>query len=136
NYAGLDDTFPALTALAHKSLLRDGADVRRLDHGLIPNSLMIGHHFSASAFTNAPSASGVCCSRGKTSNPSSASRDRTSGRASASAAAALSLRMISLGVPLGAKSPYQADQESVGRPISAKVGISGASARRASLVTA
>jgi hypothetical protein len=27
---------------------------------LIPNSLMIGHHFSASDFTSAPSASGVC----------------------------------------------------------------------------
>jgi hypothetical protein len=29
---------------------------------------MIGHHFSASAFTSAPSASGVCWSRGKISN--------------------------------------------------------------------
>jgi hypothetical protein len=29
------------------------------------NSLMIGHHFSASAFTSAPSASGVCLSGGK-----------------------------------------------------------------------
>jgi hypothetical protein len=27
---------------------------------LIPNSLMIGHHFSAPAFTRAPSAFGVC----------------------------------------------------------------------------
>jgi hypothetical protein len=27
---------------------------------LIPNCLMIGHHFSASAFTRAPRASGVC----------------------------------------------------------------------------
>lgn len=34
---------------------------------LIPNCLIIGHHFSASAFTRAPSTSGVCCSRGKTS---------------------------------------------------------------------
>jgi hypothetical protein len=32
---------------------------------LIPNSLMSGHHFLASAFTSAPSASGVCRSRGK-----------------------------------------------------------------------
>jgi hypothetical protein len=31
----------------------------------MPASLMIGHHFSASAFCKAPSASGVCCSRGK-----------------------------------------------------------------------
>ena len=27
-------------------------------------ALMIGHHFSISAFWNAASASGVCCSRG------------------------------------------------------------------------
>jgi hypothetical protein len=31
---------------------------------LIPNSLMMAHHFSASAFTTAPSASGVCRERG------------------------------------------------------------------------
>jgi hypothetical protein len=41
--------------------------------------------------TNAPSASGVCCSGGKTSAPKSASRDRTGGSASAATAAALSL---------------------------------------------
>jgi hypothetical protein len=35
---------------------------------------MIGHHFSALAFCNAPSASGVCRPRGKTSTPRSASR--------------------------------------------------------------
>ena len=52
---------------------------------LIPASLMIGHYFSASAFTNAPSASGVCCSGGKISWPRSASRDRTAGSASAAA---------------------------------------------------
>jgi hypothetical protein len=80
------------------------------DHsGLMPNSLMIGHHFSASAFTSAPSASGVCRSRGKTSSPRAASRDRTAGSASASTAAALSLPMMSLGVPLGAKSPHQGE---------------------------
>jgi hypothetical protein len=33
----------------------------------IPSSLMIGHHFWASAFCKAASASGVCRSRGKTS---------------------------------------------------------------------
>jgi putative ABC transport system substrate-binding protein len=32
---------------------------------LIPNSFIIGHHLSASAFTSAASASGVCRSRGK-----------------------------------------------------------------------
>src|ERR1700687_3567897 len=96
---------------------------------LIPNSLMSGHHFSASAFTSAPSASGVCRSRGKTSSPLSTHRDRTAGSANASPAAALSLLMTSLGVPLGAKSPNHSEKESAGSPISAKVGMSGASAR-------
>jgi putative ABC transport system substrate-binding protein len=103
---------------------------------LNPASLMIGHHFSASALTNAPSAAGVCCSRGKTSSPRSASRDRTAGSARASTAAALSLPMMSFGVPLGAKRPYHADQETLGNPSSAKVGISGAAVRRVSLVVA
>ena len=40
------------------------------------------------------------------------------------------------GVPLGAKNPYQLDWESAGSPISEKVGMSGATARRVSLVTA
>ena len=97
---------------------------------------MIGHHFSASALTNALSASGVCCSGGKISWPRSASRDRTARSASASAAAALSLPMMSFGVPLGAKSPYQGDHETAGSPSSAKVGISGATVRRVLLVAA
>ena len=46
---------------------------------------MIGHHLPASAFTSAASASGVCCSGGKISIPSSPSRDRTAGSASAAA---------------------------------------------------
>src|SRR6267378_662179 len=62
---------------------------------LIPNSLMIGHHFSASAFTSAPSVSGVCRSRGKISNPRAMKRDRTAGSASAPTAAALSLPTMS-----------------------------------------
>ena len=44
--------------------------------------------------------------------------------------------MISFGVPLGAKSPYQTGKETVGSPISAKVGMSVASAKRVSLATA
>jgi hypothetical protein len=44
--------------------------------------------------------------------------------------------MMSFGVPLGAKSPTQLEKESAGNPISAKVGMSGATAIRASLVTA
>ena len=45
-------------------------------------------------------------------------------------------QMMSFGVPLGAKSPYQADQKTDGSPISAKVGMSGACATRLSLATA
>ena len=63
--------------------------------------------FLGIGLTSAPSASGVCCSRGKISRPRSASRDRTAGSASASTAAALSLAMMSFGVPLGAKNPNQ-----------------------------
>src|SRR5437762_5877886 len=74
---------------------------------LTPSSLMIGHIFSTSAFSSVASDSGVCRSRGKASYPSSASRDRVAGSANASTAAALSLLIISFGVPLGAKSPYQ-----------------------------
>jgi hypothetical protein len=60
--------------------------------------LMSGHHFSAAAFIKAPSASGVCRSRGNISVLRSASRACTVGSASASTTAALSLPMISLGV--------------------------------------
>jgi hypothetical protein len=44
--------------------------------------------------------------------------------------------MMSFGVPLGAKSPYHAGQETVGNPSSAKVGISGAAFRRVLFVAA
>jgi hypothetical protein len=53
----------------------------------------------------------------------SASRACTVGSASASTTAALSLPMISLGVPLGAKSAPQASKE-IGSPISTSVGMS------------
>src|SRR6266566_2793222 len=75
----------------------------------IPNSLMIGHHFSASDFCIAASASGVCFSRGKISNSRAAKQDRTAGSDSASTDAALSLAMMSFGVPLGAKSPLHSE---------------------------
>src|SRR5215468_4294288 len=76
---------------------------------LILAALMIGHHFSASAFWNALSASGVCWSRGGISGPSSASRVRTCGEASASTIDALSFAMIGFGVSFGTQSPYQSD---------------------------
>ena len=79
----------------------------------IPAALMIGHHFSISAFWNVASPSGVCSgSRGATSSPRSANRLRTAGSASASTIAPLSLAMMSFGVPLGAKNPNHPDIES------------------------
>ena len=45
----------------------------------MPDSLMIGHHFSISAFWKAARPSGVCCSREATSRPSSVKRARTDG---------------------------------------------------------
>ena len=53
----------------------------------------------------------------------------TDGSANASKAALLSLMTMSFGVPLGAKSAYQADHESAGQPISLTVGTSGATDR-------
>ena len=55
--------------------LVSGAAFRRL-LPLDVAALMIGHHLSASAFWNARNASGVCCSRGGASRPSSAKRLR------------------------------------------------------------
>jgi hypothetical protein len=105
------------------------------DHSaLIPNFFIMGHHFSASAFMSAASASGVCRSRGKISIPSSPSRERSDGSAIASMAAVLSLPMMFLGVRLGANNPYHSEWESVGNPMSAKVGISGANGNRVSPV--
>src|SRR6516164_153434 len=76
---------------------------------LIPAALMIGHHFSISAFCKARSASGVCWSRGKISRLLSAIRERTDGSASASTTAALSLTTTSFGVPLRTQNPSQDD---------------------------
>jgi hypothetical protein len=50
--------------------------------------------------------------------------------------AALSLAMISTGVPLGAHRPYQTLMSSPGKPASPTVGISGADSMRALAVTA
>ena len=42
--------------------------------------------------------------------------------------------MMSVGVPLGAKSPTQADQRRPGSPISAKVGMSGSAGAEANAI--
>ena len=68
---------------------------------LIPNSLMSGGHFLITASCNARRASGFCWSAGIISSPRSTSRDRVAASARASMTAALSLLMMSLGVPFG-----------------------------------
>src|SRR5262249_56199468 len=83
---------------------------RDLPHsGLIPAPLMIGHHFSISAFWCARSASGVCCSGGNTRMPLSPKRERTAPPPQPVATAELSLSTTSLGVPFGAQRPLQLD---------------------------
>src|SRR5438128_9862278 len=81
-----------------------------LDIGYSPlrfAALITGHHFSTSAFCKAPSASGVCWSRGGMSAANSEYRARRAGSAEASTTAALSLAIMSFGVPFGAQSELQ-----------------------------
>src|SRR5206468_2484547 len=80
---------------------------RRHSGGLMLAALMIGHHLSISALWKAPSASGVCSSGFAITCPSSMSRCRTAASARVSITAASSLATTSLGVPLGAHSPFQ-----------------------------
>jgi hypothetical protein len=73
---------------------RDLWNVQPADHSpLMFAALMIGHHFSISAFCSAPSASGVCWSRRKISSPISAKSARTFASANVSNIAALSFVM-------------------------------------------
>src|ERR1700730_4645001 len=76
---------------------------------LMPAALTMGHHFAISAFWKAPSASGVCCSRGGTLCPKSASRWRTKVPPRASTTVLLRFAITVLGVPLGTHSPIHSD---------------------------
>src|SRR5580704_189114 len=112
NQRGLNSA-PATYANAHGSLLHfrktGNTEYWRGDDQpysvLMFAALMIGHHFSISALCKARSASGVCWSRGKISCPRSARRARRPGSAKAATAAALSLAMMSFGVPFGTQRP-------------------------------
>src|SRR5262249_31342097 len=104
--------------------------ISRRYSGLIFAALMIGHHFSISAFCRSASAAGVCWSREKISCAKSASRARTLGLAKVSTVAALSLAMMSFDVRAGAQKPNQILASRFGNPASSTVGISGAAARR------
>src|SRR5262245_65748982 len=107
------------------------------DHSaLMLAALISGHHFSISALWWAASACADCCSRGGISWPRPARRSRTTGSASASMAAVVSLPMASCGVPFGTHIPYQVEMYTPGAPASSTVGMSGAAASRLSDVTA
>jgi hypothetical protein len=87
------ETFASASDCRHEShnLIGISLVAVSVQSALIPSSLIIGHHFAASAFTSASSTSAVCRSRGKTICPISASRDCATGSASASTAAAVKL---------------------------------------------
>ena len=95
---------------------------------LIPNSFIISQRFSASAFTSAPSASGVLLVLSEKLQPQIDHRERTAGSARASAAAPLSLLTISLRRALGSEKrvpnryrrdvePVSAETQPVSRPL-------------------
>src|SRR5215470_14276021 len=67
---------------------------------------------------------------GEGSEPSVARRVMTSGSLSAARTSALTLSMISLGVPLGAIRPNHEEYLKLGTPASAMVGTSGTSLER------
>src|SRR4029079_9454403 len=96
----------------------------------MPDALMIGHHFSISAFWNAASPSGVCCSFEATSSPSSVNLARTAGSSNTLDIALLSVAITDFGVPLGAQKPNQPHIYSPGTPVSSEVGMSGIEAER------
>src|SRR5262249_37771622 len=99
-------------------------------------ALMIGHHLAISAFCHSPSASGVDLSAGGICNPRFSRFLRVCGSFSASSAAALTLAMISFGVPFGAHSPDHSVMWKFGRPASSTVGMSPACSTRLESVTA
>src|SRR5215470_5703126 len=113
-----------------------GVGGERNHSALMLAALIIGHQVSISRFCKSSSASGVCCSRGKTSCPISARRERIVGSAEAATIAALSLAITGDGVPLGAQMACQADIWNPGSPASSTVGTSGAAAMRVLASTA
>src|SRR6185503_4476533 len=129
--AGID-VFQRAAAAGPAEELQDS----ELHSPLIPAALTMGHHFSISAFCQAPSACGVSWSTGGMSCPSAASFSLVPGSASDFTTAAFNLAMMSGDVPLGAHSPCPTETCRPGRPTSSTVGTSGAEAIRSLAVTA
>ncbi len=93
---------------------------------LISSSLMIGHQFSASTLRSAPSRRPSCAWKNFKPKVDNSRLHRRIGQC----VNALSLPIISLGMPLGANSPYQPEQVGAGSPSRQKVGMSGTSRLR------
>src|SRR5215471_17486715 len=85
---------------------------------------------SISSGKNLARYSGVRCSGGMISSPSSSRRRRRTGFSSDWLTAALSLRTIESGVPLGKKNAFHTLDSTPARPCSPEVGISGTIATR------
>src|SRR5262245_32615453 len=101
-----------------------------------PAFLMIGTHRSISDLRWARSASGVARSVTTVSAPEAASLDLTSGSLSASSGALDDLSITGFGVSFGAYMPNQTVISKPGKPDSAAVGKSGATAIRVLVVVA
>src|SRR6185369_14664661 len=97
---------------------------------------MIGVQTSICDFSLLRNASGVGCSAGTDSVPSSAKRVLMLGSLSAVCSAADSLSITGFGVPFGAYSPCHAATSKPGNPDSCIVGTSGSDATRLGVVTA
>src|SRR6266540_9767 len=98
-----------------------------------PAALRIGVQRATSLLTSSASASGVRSLPSGSTLPRSSRRLRVAGSSSAFDSVSLSLATISLGVPLGANSAFQALTLYSGNPPSAVVGTSGSAGERCSV---
>src|ERR1700675_4895401 len=112
--------------------LRRGSGIGFDQFGLMPENLTTLPHFSVSAARNLPNSAGVI---GIGSPPRSLILALSCGSASPAVMVALSLSMISAGVPAGAQVPSQAVASKPGSS-SAMAGTSGMTSARVAPVTA
>src|SRR5687768_12467656 len=86
---------------------------------------MIGDQRSISLLISARNGAGPRLDFSGMSQPSTSMRLRVASSSSALSSASASLSTIALGVPLGARKPFQADTWNAGKPASAVVGTPG-----------
>src|SRR5262245_52675752 len=96
-----------------------------IDQNCTPLDLIGPSHFLISSTTNLARYSGDRRSDGTRSDPTALSRSCMAGVFMAILAAALSLRTIASGVPLGRKRPYQLGVSKSAKPCSCADGTSG-----------